>query len=147
VVWSNYFVKRIKKGGIMKRTGIFTICILIASIFNSCKKEDSPIKAVDNGYWKIGYFSKNGDDRTQKFSGYRFCFDKKGKVVANCSSGTWNGGWSYCNSNCTEMALDFGNAPLNELNEHWEIFDQNDQVMHLRNISGERKDYLDFRKL
>jgi hypothetical protein len=133
----------------MKRNkGFLTLCFFIATVFSGCKKNDPPLIVVDNGSWKVSYFSKDGNEQTAHFSGYTFRFEKSGKALATGSS-TTIGSWSSENDDGRlKFNISFTPPPMNELNEDWTVTGQEPKAMQLQHTSGGGggTEYLTFQK-
>ncbi len=144
----------------MKTTAKLLALAIIALIaITSCKKEDnSTVNSNTNiatnaqqGTWKITYYSSNGTDETNHYTGYTFQFNSGGTIAATNSSGSVSGTWSNGNDDSqVKFILNFGTtSPFDELNNDWHVTQQSSSIMKLEDVSGGNggTDLLTFEKI
>ncbi|PZF73302.1 hypothetical protein DN068_09030 [Taibaiella soli] len=96
---------------------------------------DSNIQA---GVWKVSFFSDNGNDETNHFTGYEFAFNANGSATASNGGSTVNGTWKTgTDDDQAKLELNFGNtSPFDELNNDWHILNTNNTTILLEDVSG-----------
>ena len=106
----------------------FILC-LVTTQFIACQKDvakpSNSLPATANnvaGQFTVGSFVSTGD-QTSVFNGFTFIFKENGTIVATKGNDTFNGTWSFDDSNNTEIKINFSDAPLNQLNKGWHIAD------------------------
>lgn len=89
-----------------------------------------------NSVWLVGTYLDDGTNETSDFNGFEFTFNTSGVVSAINGNNTVTGSWSSQN-NATKLDLDFGsNAPLEELNDDWDVISISPNRVELRDVSG-----------
>lgn len=99
---------------------------------------------LTTGTWYVDYFFDDYDE-TDNYAGYEFTFALDGTAQSVKSGVVVNGTWALVED--LKFDLFFGtNAPLNELDEDWEILEANAEFIKLKHISGNdgSTDYLTF---
>jgi hypothetical protein len=136
-----------------------TVLLLAAVMLTSCKKNDdnsnpssSGISStVQQGSWRVSLFQEDSVVETSLFNAYAFTFQSNGNITANKGSNTVTGTWSAENDdNTSKITIDFGTiSPFEELNEDWDILEQNASIIRLKHTSGGNGgvDYLNFEKI
>ncbi|MDC7999541.1 hypothetical protein POV26_00665 [Aequorivita todarodis] len=98
---------------------------------------------LTTGPWYIAYFFDDYDE-TDNYAGYEFAFALDGTAQAVKSGVNIPGTWALL----TDFKFDlfFGtSAPLDELDEDWEILEATSEIIKLKHISGDGStDYLTF---
>jgi hypothetical protein len=126
------------------------ILILLTSvILTSCQKEDDQIqKTLINGTWEITNYIDSGSDETYYFTGYTFNFNSDGGLVATVNSNGVVGNWSQSDDDSSDkLNIIFDQAPLNELNDDWDIIVISGSTIELKDISSDGEtDFLKFNK-
>jgi hypothetical protein len=126
------------------------ILILLTSvILTSCQKEDDQIqKTLINGTWEITNYIDSGSDETYYFTGYTFNFNPDGGLVATVNSNGVVGNWSQSDDDSSDkLNIIFDQAPLNELNDDWDIIVISGSTIELKDISSDGEtDFLKFNK-
>lgn len=119
------------------------ILILAASLitFSSCNKTSTNAKTskvVTAGTWIITSFLDNGNDRTSRFSGYKFDFKSNGELTASNGSNTIVGTWNSSNDDSQDkLILEMGTtSPFSELNDDWHIIEKTSTKIKLEDVSG-----------
>ena len=137
---------------------IATVIILIATV-SSCKKSDDTVSSqlaaltqiVQQGKWKVTYYSDNGTVETSTYSGYEFQFNANGTVTATKAGSAVTGTWTSGNDDSTlKLYLNFGTTnPFQELNDDWHVTQQSSAIIKLEDVSGggSPTDYLTFEKI
>lgn len=103
---------------------------------------------ITSGEWFVTYFFDDFDE-TANYSSYTFTFSQDGNAVAANTIGNTPGTWDYLvDSGVEKLDLYFGtNAPLDELDEDWEILEATQDIIRLRNESGDGSlDYLTYER-
>lgn len=121
----------------MKRLYSFTVMLLIAASFLSCKKfiqqqeEKAIMNAITNGYWYVSQYKQNDSDITASFSGYLFKFDANGVVTGTKEDSSQKGVWvADINTRTITSGFPGATEPLSLLNAVWKIKDsQTDMVL------------------
>lgn len=125
----------------------------------SCKKDDNsspnstPVlnSIIQQGKWKITLFNDSGNDETHHFTNYSFQFNADGTVTAATSGNTVSGTWSNGSDDSQQkLILNFGTTVhFMELNDDWDILQQNTSIIKLEDISGGNggTDLLTFEKI
>ncbi len=144
----------------MKTTAkLLALAIIVLIAINSCKKEDNTTinsnaniaTNAQQGSWKITYYSSNGTDETNHYTGYTFQFNSGGTIAATNSSGTVSGTWSNGNDDSqVKFILNFGTiTPFEELNNDWHVTQQSSSIIKLEDVSGGNggTDLLTFEKI
>lgn len=112
--------------------------LVLSAVLTSCKKMEMNRveRNLSEGEWYIYSFIENGKDQTDTgYSEYHFTFDREGKVVAKIEtlgvavSGTWEVKKSADKEVVMEIAM---NYPLQNLNETWDIVDENKRSVILK---------------
>lgn len=89
---------------------------------------------LTTGNWYVEYFFDDYDE-TDNYAGYEFNFALDGSAQAIKSGITTTGTWALLND--FKFDLFFGtNAPLDELDEDWEILEATAEIIKLKHISG-----------
>ena len=144
------------------RIKFLALLLITSAAFFSCKKGDPipprmPITAAapatnnptfTRGEWRISLFSANDMDQTSRFSAYVFMFNSDGSIKVKKDSSIIEGRWSSMPGTNQRFMINFPSAPLNELNEDWQIKGEtyNDlRLEHVRGANGEM-DYLTFKR-
>lgn len=99
---------------------------------------------LTTGIWYINYFFDDYDE-TNNYADYEFTFALDGSAAAVKAGVTVNGAWALVDD--FKLDLFFGtNAPLDELDEDWEILEASAEIIKLKHISGSDGsiDYLTF---
>jgi hypothetical protein len=99
---------------------------------------------LTTGVWYVAYFFDDYDE-TDNYAGYEFTFALDGTARAVKSGNTVAGTWALVDD--FKFDLFFGtNAPLDELDEDWEILEATSEIIKLKHISGSdgSTDYLTF---
>jgi len=103
---------------------------------------------LTSGEWYVTYFFDDFDE-TSNYANYTFTFGSDGTAAAANTAGTTPGTWDYyVDSGVEKVDLFFGlNAPLDDFDEDWEILEASEQIIRLRNESGDGSiDYLTFER-
>jgi hypothetical protein len=123
----------------------FILIGLLITFTMGCSKKvnnitDQVNTTLESGSWKVVLFSHKGQDKTANYAGYNFSFSGGTVIAVKTGVATASGSWkaSYEN-NFTKLTLNFSIAPLNELNEQWNVTGVGGIVINLsnRNSSGE----------
>lgn len=125
------------------------ILLLTTVILTSCQKEDDQIqKTLINGTWEISNYIDSGTDETYHFTGYTFNFNADGGLVAKVNSTGVVGNWSQGDDDSSDkLNIIFDQAPLNELNDDWDIIVISGSTIELRDVSSDGEtDFLKFNK-
>jgi hypothetical protein len=115
----------------------FVISFISLLFFSSCKKE--PVaRVLTHGTWKVTVFSENGIDETFQFLGYEFIFHGNETVEAIRGNSKIRGSWSTAGEyDNNDLFLNFGDAaPLNELNEIWQVLENRPAQVRLAHATG-----------
>ena len=127
--------------------------------FSSCKKDNNSSSdqvntlntTVQQGKWRVSFYSDSGNDETSHYTGYEFQFNANGTIVATKTgssiSGTYSNGFD---DNTLKLYLNFGvSAPFLELNNDWHVIQQSSAIIKLEDVSGGSggTDYLTFEKI
>lgn len=99
---------------------------------------------LTTGVWYVEYFFDDYDE-TDNYAGYEFTFAVDGTAQAVKSGNTVAGTWALVDD--FKLDLFFGtNAPLDELDEDWEILEATSEIIKLKHISGSdgSTDYVTF---
>lgn len=99
---------------------------------------------LTTGVWYVEYFFDDYDE-TDNYAGYEFTFAVDGTAQAIKSGNTVAGIWALVDD--FKLDLFFGtNAPLDELDEDWEILEATSEIIKLKHISGSdgSTDYVTF---
>ena len=99
---------------------------------------------LTTGVWYVEYFFDDYDE-TDNYAGFEFSFALDGTAQAVKSGNTIAGTWALIND--FKFDLFFGtNAPLDELDEDWEIMEASSRIIKLKHISRSdgSTDYLTF---
>ncbi len=99
---------------------------------------------LTTGVWYVEYFFDDYDE-TDNYAGYEFTFAVDGTAQAVKSGNTVAGTWALVDD--FKFDLFFGtNAPLDELDEDWEILEATSEIIKLKHISGSdgSTDYVTF---
>lgn len=100
------------------------------------------VAALTNGDWYITYFFDDTDE-TADFADYVFNYATDGTATATDMSGTTNGTWSTSAGDETELELNlnFGTMdPLDELAEDWDVLEATNDIIRLKDRSGDGSD-------
>jgi len=107
------------------------------------------VAALTNGDWYVTYFFDD-EDETADFADYVFNYATDGTATATNSGGPTNGIWFTSAGDETELELNlnFGiNAPLDELAENWDVLEVTNEVIRLKDRSGDGStDFLTFER-
>jgi hypothetical protein len=125
------------------------LLLLTTVILTSCQKEDDQIqKTLINGTWEISNYIDSGTDETYYFTGYTFNFNADGGLVAKVNSTGVVGNWSQGDDDSSDkLNIIFDQAPLNELNDDWDIIVISGSTIELKDISSDgQTDFLKFNK-
>jgi len=125
------------------------LLLLTTVILTSCQKEDDQIqKTLINGTWEISNYIDSGTDETYYFTGYTFNFNADGGLVAKVNSTGVVGNWSQGDDDSSDkLNIIFDQAPLNELNDDWDIIVLSGSTIELKDISSDgQTDFLKFNK-
>ena len=118
------------------------VILLFSLVVSSCTKDNNnPVGTtatlLQEGSWKVTSFIEDANDKTNHFLGYRFTFKADGTVSVftggSTASGTWNTG---SDDSLNKLHLGFNSAPLNELNEDWDILSKTTTTISMSHISG-----------
>lgn len=99
---------------------------------------------LTTGVWYVNYFFDDYDE-TDNYAGYEFTFALDGTAQTIKSGTVVDGTWALVDN--FKFDLFFGNsAPLDELDEDWEILEASADIIRLKHISGSdgSTDYLTF---
>ncbi len=117
------------------------LCFLVTQLV-ACKKTVTtpsaslpPTAASVAGNFTIGSFESTGD-QTAVFDGFTFTLNENGTIVATNGRDTFNGTWTFDDSNNTELKINFSDAPLNELNKGWHIAELTNDHLLLTDDGG-----------
>lgn len=125
-----------------------TFALIVGSIFvlGSCDKVSSKSveKTVEDGTWRITYFSEDGNVETSNYSSYTFDFAADGTVSATNGTTTIDGTWSIADDNSNDDSssdVDFNltfptTNNFDDLNDDWDIVTQTDNSIELKDVSG-----------
>jgi hypothetical protein len=95
-----------------------------------------------SGSWKVTRFWDKDKDETSKFSSHSFEFQSDGTLVANTSSGTFNGTWSK-NSSGSKLTISItGSDALDEMTDDWLLDEMTDSSIKLRDDNDEHLEEL-----
>ena len=137
------------------------IFFILLSALLSCKRETNNSQmsienSITQGEWRISSYSDSGNDETDSFSGYTFTFETGGVFKARIGNISYQGFWSINDSNSADdtiedldFVINFPISPVNEINQDWNIKEQDSYRLELEHISegsGER-DILVFQKI
>ena len=103
---------------------------------------------VTSGNWYVTYFFDDYDE-TSDFADYEFTFASDGSAQATNTSGSTPGTWDYYTDSGEEkFDLNFGTTdPLDELEEDWIILEATQDIIRLKDVSGDGSvDYLTFER-
>ncbi len=107
------------------------------------------VAALTTGDWHITYFFDDQDE-TDDFEDFTFTFNTDGSAIADDGDVT-NGIWDTSEGDETdlELSINFGvDSPLDELAEDWDVIEFNENLIRLRDESGDgSEDFLTFEKL
>lgn len=97
--------------------------------------------------WYVTYYFDDFDE-TSDFQGYQFTFASDGNATAQNGTNTVEGIWDYIQDSNPKLDLFFGETnPFDELDEDWEIIEYDENIIRLRDISGDGSvDYLTFER-
>ena len=139
------------------KVSALTILFLVA--FSSCKKSDNSASnqvntlntTVQQGKWRVSFFSSSSNDETSHYTGYEFQFITGGTITATKTGSSVSGTWSNGSDDSTiKLVLNFGvSAPFLELNNDWHVTQQSSTIITLEDVSGGSggTDYLTFAKI
>ncbi|MEI6312345.1 MAG: hypothetical protein WCP57_08810 [Bacteroidota bacterium] len=122
---------------------LFISTLMLAT--NSCKKESSTANTNSNlkskvktGNWKVTLYNDKGTDHLSYFSAYEFVFNDNGTVEATKTGSTIDGTWTTgTDDSDVKLVLDFvTTSPFDELNEDWQVLEQNSTIINLTHVSG-----------
>ncbi len=97
------------------------------------------VNALTTGDWYVNLFFDDVDE-TADFADYVFNFATDNTATATDDNGTTNGNWStgFGDETDLELILNFGTGiPLDELQEDWDVIEVTDEIIRLRDISGD----------
>ena len=123
---------------------------LQALIADCLANTDDPIdisqfeEDLTTGNWYVEYFFDDYDE-TDNYTGYEFSFALDGSAQTVKSGIATTGTWALVDD--FKFDIFFGtNAPLDELDEDWEILEASQEIIKLKNINGNdgSTDYLTF---
>jgi hypothetical protein len=102
---------------------------------------------LTDGVWYITYFFDDLDE-TDDFNGYEFSFASDNSAQASNGSNTVAGTWLFNGGSAPELELFFGTTtPFDELDEDWDILEATNEIVRLRNLSGDGSiDYLTYER-
>ena len=138
------------------------IKLIAASIilFASCKSDvvtpqtnnsngNSNTSTVITGDFVITKFTdiNPNEDKTADFNGYNFTFTTDGKINALKNGTTTQGSYTKKPTHEGEgakLAINFSDAPLNELNKNWQINLITDSAIHLADDDASSNGVLEF---
>lgn len=129
------------------KSRLITLCCLFFLL--SCtkeeikqKQEDTLVKALTSGQWKVTTYIKGGTDISVQYVNYKFQFKSDNTVDAifnssTQSTGTWSG-----NIDTYTFTANFTNAatPILQLNGTWQIINSNLSITFVeaqQSVSGE----------
>jgi len=141
-----------------KIIGLTAIAFFLATIFISCKKNDTATSntlptstVVTQGTWKVTYYNNSGANETTNYTGYSFIFVSGGSVSAISGSLVTNGTWnSYNDDSQNKLYINLGSTPpLSKLKADWHIIEKTSVLIRLEDVSGgsSATDYLTFEKI
>lgn len=145
------------------------VFLILLNLFASCSDDDDNavvsasvdptpvINTVNNGTWRITFYSDSGVDETTNFSGYNFTFGASSVLTATNGTNSYVGTWSVTSDNSLDDSpsndLDFNiafSAPANflELTDDWNIISYTATNIQLIHVSGGGggTDYITFEK-
>lgn len=100
---------------------------------------------ITNGSWQIPYFFDDSD-KTASYSGYSFVFKTDKSVVATKGATSETGQWdTTLEYGVRQLKLNFSSALLGKLNVNWKLFEFNNSLIRLRDVSNSTN-YLYFEK-
>lgn len=123
---------------------IYRSSFVLMTFLSACGHGDETVTPINtgsniqSGTWKVSFFSDNGNDETNHFSGYEFTFNSSGTATASNGSSTVNGTWqTRTDDSQPKLDLNFGNtAPFDELNDDWHILQSSSSTVQLEDVSG-----------
>jgi hypothetical protein len=122
----------------MKTKLYFLLFLVIAFGCNSNKINTVNVSnMLTSGSWRIIYFTNEGHNATQTFSGYSFTFSDAQVVSAHVDTSVVDGSWLIEEDDeGTHVILDFQtNEPLDQLNYTWHVLGKTPTELHMNNIN------------
>ena len=105
------------------------------------------VAALTNGDWYVNYYFDDVDE-TANYQEYVFNYATDFTATATDMGGTTNGNWFTASGDETELELNlnFGTTiPLDELAEDWDVLEVTNDIIRLKDISGDgTTDFLTF---
>ena len=131
---------------IIQFSGSFALIVGALFALGSCDKVStkSVEKTVEDGTWRITYFSEDGSVETADYSAYTFDFAADGTVSATNGTTTIAGTWSIKDDNSNDDSssdVDFNlvfptTNNFDDLNDDWDIVTKTDNTIELKDVSG-----------
>lgn len=120
------------------------VFIVLLFTFSGCTKLtlNKTEKRLADGEWTIFLYSENGVNQTDKgYSEYTFTFNSEGGMNARISSVSVNlpGIYEMLKVEKTPVMKITMQSPLENINEDWEIVDQNKSKVELRTTNTANK--------
>ncbi|MCT8338606.1 hypothetical protein MG296_00940 [Flavobacteriaceae bacterium TK19130] len=105
------------------------------------------VQYLTDGVWYVTYYFDDTDE-TSDFAGYAFEFASDSTATATKNGVVTNGTWGLTGSSFPDLELFFGNEdPLDELDEDWDIINATNEIIELKDISGDSTiDYVTFER-
>jgi hypothetical protein len=122
----------------------FLLIVFVVALA-ACKKtgtDNNPSVDITSGTWRISYFW-DGQDETTNYSSYNFMFLSDGSLMAHGTSNMFTGIWSQAGS---KININFGSAPMNELNGEWLKTEFTNSSIKLKDDNPSQDDQLHFVK-
>jgi hypothetical protein len=107
-----------------------------SSISQTSSKIVAPIV---EGTWSIQVFTSGGEDQTMQFRDYTFDFFDNGEILARDGVNESTG--LYIDDK-TNMRLEFGDAPVNQLNGEYTVTERSEDRMTLINNDGRTIEFI-----
>lgn len=124
--------------------------LIIDCLNNSTTDPIDPVEfeqQLTSDVWFIAYFFDDYD-RTVEFNGYEFNFNTDNSAQASNGSNTVPGTWMFSGGASPQLELFFGTTvPFDELDEDWDILQATNDIIRLRNLSGDGSiDYITYER-
>lgn len=138
----------------------FLAATMVLSL-SACKKDNSTAppptnitgnitpSLTDGITWRVGFFSDNGENKTNAYQEYKLTFSKTGNVTATNNNITYSGTWSSKGDERLTLTIDFVNqGAFTDLSHEWLVLQQSDTQISLSNINKGKTeaDYLTLHK-
>jgi hypothetical protein len=112
--------------------------VILFFVISACSKSDEPPATspiIQQGTWRVSYFSDNGAVETNNYTGYVFTFNSNGSVTAVkngvSTTGTWSPGTKESDN---KLVLTFNAIALSELNTDWHFTEKSYSVLAMEHV-------------